>query len=113
MDIYGAKLMEFEKYLKSNKLVPENKINYFSNWADKFLHGINYNVAAIDQNSIICFINSLRKDQRYEDWQIRQAESAVRIYVRNFRLPDPWKKPMSLFFSCRVQWVFYAPRSAK
>ncbi len=26
MDIYGAKLMEFEKYLKTNNLVPENKI---------------------------------------------------------------------------------------
>jgi integron integrase len=84
MDIYGAKLMEFEKYLKNNNLVPENKIKYFSNWADKFLHGINYKVAAIDQNSILCFINSMRKDQKYEDWQIRQAESAVRIYVRNF-----------------------------
>ena len=84
MDIYGAKLMEFEKYLKTNNLVPENKIKYFSNWADKFLHGLNYKVSAIDQNSIISFINSMRKDQRYEDWQIRQAESAVRIYVRNF-----------------------------
>ena len=84
MDIYGAKLMEFEKYLKNNNLVPENKIKYFSNWADKFLHGNNYKVAAIDQNSILCFINSMRKDQKYEDWQIRQAESAVRIYVRNF-----------------------------
>ncbi len=56
MDIYGAKLMEFEKYLKNNNLVPENKIKYFSNWADNFLHGINYKVEAIDQNSIICFI---------------------------------------------------------
>ena len=84
MDIYGAKLMEFEKYLKTNNLVPENKIKYFSNWADKFLHGLNYKVTAIDQNSIISFIKNMRKDQRYEDWQIRQAESAVRIYVRNF-----------------------------
>ena len=73
MDIYGAKLMELEKYLKSNNLVPENKIKYFSNWADKFLHGINYKVSAIDQNSIISFINTMSKDQRYEDWQIRQA----------------------------------------
>ena len=31
MDIYGAKLMEFEKYLKTNNLVPENKIKYYSN----------------------------------------------------------------------------------
>ena len=77
MDICGAKLMEFKKYLKTNNLVPENKIKYFSNWADKFLHGINYKVSAIDQNSVVCFTNSMRKDQKYEDWQIRQAESAV------------------------------------
>ena len=80
MDICGAKLMEFEKYLKTNNLVPENKVKYYSSWADKFLHGINYKTNAIDQNSIVCFINFMRKDQRYEDWQIRQAESAVRVY---------------------------------
>ncbi len=41
MDIVGANLMEFEKYLRINNLVPVDKIKYYSNWADKFLHGIN------------------------------------------------------------------------
>jgi hypothetical protein len=84
MDIYGGKLMEFEKYLKTNNLVPLDKAKYYSNWADKFLHGINYRTTAINQNSIASFISSMGKDQRYADWQIRQAENAVRLYVNNF-----------------------------
>ena len=84
MDITGARIMEFEKFLKANNLVPMDKAKYYSNWADKFLHGINYREEAINQNSITSFINSMRKDKRYAEWQIRQAESAVRIYIRNF-----------------------------
>lgn len=30
MDIYGAKLMEFGKYHKSDNLIPENKIKHFT-----------------------------------------------------------------------------------
>ena len=44
MDIYCAKLMEFEKFLIDNKIVLKDKAKYYVNWADKFLHGINYRV---------------------------------------------------------------------
>lgn len=84
MDIVGANLMEFEKYLRVNNLVPVDKIKYYSNWTDKFLHSISYKTTDINQNAIICFINSMRKNPKYEEWQVRQAEDSVRMYIRNF-----------------------------
>jgi len=84
MEDIGTKLVEFEKYLKTNNLVPPDKAKYYSNWADKFLYGINYKVSAIDQNSVAIFINSMKNNQKYADWQIRQAEDAVRMYMTNF-----------------------------
>ncbi|MFA6291004.1 MAG: hypothetical protein WC637_04440 [Victivallales bacterium] len=41
MDAYSSKLVDYEKYLIANKLVPADKSKYYSNWADKYLHGIN------------------------------------------------------------------------
>ena len=84
MEAYCSKLVDYEKYLISNNLVPAEKSRYYSNWADKYLHGINYNTAAINQNTFSCFIAGMRKDPKYADWQIRQAENAVRMYIRNF-----------------------------
>ncbi len=84
MDIQGAKLMEFEKFLKSRNLVQEDKIKYYSNWVDKYLHGIGYRDEAITRDSIVSFSNAMLQDKRYADWQVRQAENAVRIYVTNF-----------------------------
>ncbi len=88
MDTYCAKLMEYEKYLVSNRLVQKDKAKYYVNWADKFLHGINYRDEAINQNSIVSFINSMERENRYADWQIRQAENAVRMYIINFQKID-------------------------
>ena len=73
MDAYCARLTEYEKYLVANRLVQRDKVKYYSNWADKFLHGINYRDEAIDQNSFISFVNSMGSDKRYADWQVRQA----------------------------------------
>ena len=75
--------MEFEKFLIDNKIVLKDKAKYYVDWADKFLHGINYRAEAIDQRTISCFLNSMSKDNRYEDWQIRQAAGfKIKIFSR-------------------------------
>jgi hypothetical protein len=84
MEAYCSKLVDYEKYLIANNLVSSDKSRYYSNWTDKYLHGINYNTAAINQNTFSCFIVGMRKDPKYADWQIRQAENIVRMYIRNF-----------------------------
>lgn len=42
MESRGAPLMEFENYLKANRLVPVDKLNYYLYWVDKFMKGHNY-----------------------------------------------------------------------
>jgi hypothetical protein len=84
MEAYCSNLADYEKYLIVNNLVPAEKTRYYSNWADKYLHGINYNTAAINQNTFSCFVGNMRKDSKYTDWQIRQAENAVRMNIINF-----------------------------
>ncbi|MFZ2656893.1 MAG: integron integrase [Victivallales bacterium] len=84
MDTYCAKLMDYEKYLVTNRLVPKDKAGYYVNWADKFLHGINYKEEGINQSSFISFVNLMQRDNRYADWQVRQAENAVMMYIGNF-----------------------------
>ena len=74
MDTYCAKLVDFEKYLVVNRLVSKDRAKYYVNWADKFLHGINYKTTAINLESFSCFINSMQKNPKYADWQIKQAE---------------------------------------
>jgi hypothetical protein len=63
-------MMDFEKYLVDNRLVPKEKAKYFVNWADKFLHGINYKTTAINMESFSCFINSMQKNPKYADWRL-------------------------------------------
>ena len=108
MDAYCAKLMEFEKFLIDNKIVLKDKAKYYVNWADKFLHGINYRAEAIDQRTISSFLNSMSKDNRYEDWQIRQAENSVRMYVTNFLKmslhPQVQQKSGAVTQPARLSW---------
>jgi len=84
MDTYCAKLMEYEKYLIANSLVPNGKAGYYVNWVDKFLHGINYREEGVNQSSFISFVNLMQKDKRYADWLVRQVENAVKMYIGNF-----------------------------
>ncbi len=61
MDTYCAKLMEFEKFLIDSRIVQKEKTKYYVNWADKYLHGINYREEAINQNSFVSFVDSMVK----------------------------------------------------
>ncbi len=97
MDEHGGRLMEFERFLKINSLVHVDRLKYYLNWVDLFMKRRSYNVEAIDQDSLPAFLNSLRTDPRCKDWQITQAENAVRLFVVNFlKLDIRPKKPADL-----------------
>ena len=78
-------LTDFQAFLCSRKLVPEKNIPYFSSWVSKFLHFCNKN-NQLDNNKLVMeFMDSLQKDPRVLDWQIRQARQAVQVYLVNFK----------------------------
>ncbi len=68
--MYG-KLCEFEDELKKRRIVPEKSIGYFVYWVRHYL--------LMDSPEEADFSRALDVDAR-EDWQIRQALDAVRLY---------------------------------
>ena len=78
-------LPEFQAFLRSRKLVPEKNIPYFASWASKFLYSCNKNSHLANNKLVMEFIDSLQKDHKIPDWQIRQARQAVQLYVVNFK----------------------------
>jgi integron integrase len=78
-------LTDFQAFLRSRKLVPEKNIPYFAFWAGKFLYFCNKNNQLDNNNLVMEFMDSLQKDHKIADWQIRQARQAVQVYLVNFK----------------------------
>jgi len=78
-------LTDFQAFLRSRKLVPEKNIPFFAFWASKFIYFCNKN-SQLDNNKLVVeFMDSLQKDHKIQDWQIRQARQAVQVYLVNFK----------------------------
>jgi hypothetical protein len=75
----------FQEFLRANKLVPEKYIPYYAYWLGKFIHFSNKNISADHKKLMLEFIDSLQKERAIQDWQIRQADKAVRLYLVNFK----------------------------
>jgi hypothetical protein len=78
-------LSDFQAFLRSCKLVPEKNILYFASWASKFLYFCNKNTKLDNNKLVMEFMDSLQRDHRIPDWQIRQARQAVQVYLVNFK----------------------------
>jgi integron integrase len=71
---------EYSDYLRSNRLVAGNRIQYYSGWVKAYRTLKHRYMEPSAEKAKLKFIEQLRKDGR-EDWQIEQAEDAVRIYL--------------------------------
>ena len=77
-------LPEFQEYLRSKSIVTEKYIPFYAHWASKFLA-----FSKDDQNltydlQVKKFINYLKSDEKIADWQVKQADNAVTLYVNQF-----------------------------
>jgi integron integrase len=85
-----AVLPEFQQFLLARKLVPEKYISFYAHWANRYLNFIdNIEHDSTTNKDLLAqtFIEDLRKKDSIADWQIRQAESAVKLY-RTHYLPS-------------------------
>ena len=74
-------LPDFQEFLRSRKLVPDKNISYYAHWVSRFLHYCNKN-KQLDHNKLVMeFMDSLQKNNNIPDWQIRQAQQAVQLYL--------------------------------
>ncbi len=81
----GCVLPAFQSFLSSRKLAPEKPIPFYAYWASRFLAFCNKQAATDSSKAAMEFRQSLMTDQKIADWQIKQAEEAVRLYLTNFK----------------------------
>ncbi len=90
-NLSGAKksdlLPEFQTFLIDKKMAPEKNVPFYALWASKYLNyarkkEISSNV--YQETAFIEFIETLRSDQKMSDWQIRQAQDAIRLYYFHY-----------------------------
>ena len=76
-------LPEFQEYLRAKNLVKEKYILFFAHWARKFLSFSNNKNLTLELR-VEEFLNYLRSQDNISDWQIKQADNAVQLYVNQF-----------------------------
>jgi integron integrase len=74
--------------MRTRRIVPDNQIPFCARWASKFLAFLNNNAFTKTDSALIQFVDFLKKNNDLQDWQIKQAENAVRLYIDNFRAGD-------------------------
>ncbi len=77
-------LPEFQEFLKHKKIVPDKQIPFYAQWVSRFLAFLNRNSFTKLDIATEQFIIWLRDSQHAQDWQLRQAGNAVRLYAGSF-----------------------------
>jgi integron integrase len=78
-------LPDFQAFLRDRNLVPEKNISYYAGWVSKFLSFSNKDMQSDHNKLVLEFIEALKTDKDYPDWQISQARQAVQLYLVNFK----------------------------
>jgi integron integrase len=82
--MFNGTLPEFQKYLISHKFVSEKNVSYYAYWVSKFLRFSNNNRGLGQDLLVRKFLGHLRAKKDIADWQILQAEGALRLYIEHF-----------------------------
>ena len=87
--IHGLKvknqiLPEFQNFLLSRSLVPEKNVSFYAHWVSKFLAFSNRNEELQPHLRLEKFLNGLKSQKNIADWQIKQADDALRLYIHHF-----------------------------
>ena len=70
-------MSDFITFLKEKQRIPEKKVLFYLHWISKY-HKFSKKSLSEKCSSVECFITELR--QKHEEWQVKQAEEAVRLY---------------------------------
>ncbi|MDY6863877.1 MAG: integron integrase [Thermodesulfobacteriota bacterium] len=73
----------FREYLINEKSIPFRNIKFYQLWVDKFLSYYQKNLKAVKYNNIKEFLDVLESEGK-EDWQIRQAYKAIKVFLEDF-----------------------------
>ena len=77
-------LPEFQKFIIQRKLAPENQVPFYARWVSRFLRFSNTRQDTSLDLRIQMFLDVLKKDEKLQDWQFEQADTAVKLYIHHF-----------------------------
>ena len=90
-----ASLQQFGEFLLKARLVREKAAPYCVRWVRRFLTRPASDESVADQVRRFC--EDLEREGRWEEWQVHQAEHALRIYFVHFLKRTDWqRKPASM-----------------
>ena len=90
-----SSLQQFGEFLLKRQLVRQSAAPYFVRWVRQFLARPASDEAVADQVRHFC--DDLERAGGVLDWQVRQAEQALRIYFVNFLDRTDWhRRPASI-----------------
>ena len=81
-------LPDSQTFLRDRRLVPEKSIPYFALWANKYM-SFSCNSSETDTTvTVTQFLESIKSNRSVEEWQVRQTEGALRLYLYHFKGKD-------------------------
>jgi hypothetical protein len=86
-----ASLQQFGEFLLKAQLVKEQAAPYCVRWVRRFLTRPTSDEPLRDRVQRFC--EELEQNDGCQDWQVRQAEHALRIYFVNFLKTTDWDRP--------------------
>jgi hypothetical protein len=105
-------LQQFGEFLLKAHLVRPNAAPFVVRWARRFLSRPATDESLADQVRRFC--EDLEREGRWQDWQVRQAEHALRIYFVNFlNRPDWHRQPPSLIVDTTRTRVWSKRRASR
>ena len=80
---------DFGAFLLQSKIVAAGKEKYLVHWARKFFE-FSQKIPSISWfEQLPLYLSELNSSGSYQDWQVRQADQAVRMYFSNFLMTTP------------------------
>jgi len=86
-------LQQFAEFLLRTRLAKPNTAPYLVRWVRHFLARPATDIPLADRVEQFC--ESLEREGRFVDWQIRQANQALRIYFLNFLKRPDWNQSVA------------------
>jgi len=86
-------LKPFENFVADRNLVPEKYRPFYLRWIRRFLQS-EFNLQELaEKDKVVCFLDQLERDGSVEEWQVKQAEQAVKLYLDVFLPEDGRGRP--------------------
>lgn len=74
---------KFKNFLKETKQIPREKTKYYEYWVKQFIYHCQRNFKEKLTSNITLYLESLKSNAEFKNWQVEQAEEAVTLFAKN------------------------------